>query len=85
ENANSPALRNHRESMELEYKFIAGLGMIFNKEEQAGKIIAEMQETVKDVQSRIRGRRKPKVMIVEGLGKNLVAYDDSKLAGDICT
>ena len=44
-----------------------------------------MQETVKDVQSRIRGRRKPKVMIVEGLGKNLVAYDDSKLAGDICT
>lgn len=85
ENANSPALRNHRESLELEYKFIAGLGMIFNKEEQAGKIIAEMQETVKNVQSRIRGRRKPKVMIVEGLGKNLVAYDDSKLAGDICT
>ena len=43
--------------------------MIFNKEEQAGKIIAEMQETVKDVQSRIRGRRKPKVMIVEGWEK----------------
>lgn len=59
--------------------------MIFNKEEQAGKIIAEMQETVENVQSRIRGCRKPKVMIVEQLGKNLVAYDDSKLAGDICT
>lgn len=85
ENTNAPALHNHRESLELEYKFIAGLGMIFNKEEQAKKIIAEMQETVKDVQSRISSRRKPKVMIVERLGKNLVAYDDTKLAGDICT
>ena len=83
-NANSPASRNHRESLELEYEFILGLGTIFDKEKQARKLVQEMENTISSIRDKTNGKAKSKVIIVEQLGKQLVAYDDAKLAGDIC-
>ncbi|MEG0798711.1 MAG: ABC transporter substrate-binding protein [Acidaminococcaceae bacterium] len=84
-NANAPASRKHQETLELEYKFILGLGTIFDRTTAARQIVARMQNTIDRLSTRAQGVPKPKVMIIEQLGKHLVAYDATKLAGDICT
>ena len=84
-NANRPALRTQRETLEKEYDFILGLGIIFNKEAKARKLVEDMERTIDSVRIQSQGRLKPKVLIIEQLGKNLITYDDTKLAGDICT
>ncbi|MGM9571179.1 MAG: ABC transporter substrate-binding protein [bacterium] len=86
-NANKPASHKHRETLELEYEFILGLGRIFDKEDKARKIVAQMNNTISKVCSEVAmgNKSKQKVMIIEQLGKQLVSYDDTKLAGDICT
>lgn len=84
-NANSPASHVHRETLEQELDFILGLGTIFNREEAAQAIVKEMYDTIAYYRKQTQGRPQPKVMIIEGLGKQLIAYDETKLAGDICT
>lgn len=84
-NANSPTSKNHRETLEQELGFILGLGTIFAKEEQANALVQEMYDTIAYYRRLAQNQPKPKVMILEGLGKNIVAYDKTKLAGDICT
>lgn len=84
-NANSPASHVHRETLEQELDFILGLGTIFNKEEAAQAIVQEMYDTIAYYRKQTQGRPQPKVMIIEGLGKQMIAYDETKLAGDICT
>ena len=83
-NANSPTSHNKKETLEQEWDFILGLGTIFDKETEAKKIVADMQQDIAAVREKTQSLPKPKVMIIEMLGKNIVAYDDSKLAGDIC-
>lgn len=84
-NANSPISHKHRESLEDEMGFILGLGTIFDKEQQARAIVNDMYATIDYYQHKSPYMPKPKVMILEELGKSIVAYDDTKLAGDICT
>lgn len=84
-NANSPGNRSHIETLEQEYEFILGLGKIFDCEEKAKRIVAAMQNDIKNINSLTEGREKPKVMIVEQLGGAIVVYDDKKLAGNICS
>ncbi|MGM9569188.1 MAG: ABC transporter substrate-binding protein [Phascolarctobacterium sp.] len=84
-NANSPSSRVHRESLDDELGFILGLGTIFDKEARAKAIVQDMYDTIEYYKQRSHGMPKPKVMIIEGLGKQKVAYDETKLAGDICT
>ncbi len=83
-NANSPYDREHRESLENEFAFILGLGRIFDEEEKAERFVRETRALIERVRAATKNRRPPKAMIVEGLGRNLVAYDSSKLVGDIC-
>lgn len=83
-NANSPTSHNKKETLEQECDFILGLGTIFDKEEEAKKIVADMQQDIAVVKEKTQNMPKPKVMIIEMLGKNIVAYDSTKLAGDIC-
>ena len=83
-NANSPYDREHRESLENEFAFLLGLGSIFNREEKARSIVEKTRALILAVRDAARNAPQPKVMIVEQLGRNLVAYDRSKLAGDIC-
>ena len=84
-NANSPTSRKHRESLDDELGFILGLGIIFNKEELAKSITQDVYDTIAYYRQQSQGMPKPKVMVIEGLGKHMVAYDETKLAGDICT
>lgn len=84
-NANSPASRNHRETLEQELEFILGLGTIFDREEAAYALVQQMYDTISYYRRQSHNLPKPKVMILEGLSKQLIAYDDTKLAGDICT
>ena len=69
---------------EQECDFILGLGTIFDKENEAKKIVADMQQDIAVVREKTQNMPKPKVMIIEMLGKKIVAYDSTKLAGDIC-
>lgn len=84
-NANAPASRKHKETLELEYEFVLGLGAIFDKEAVAREFVTQMQSTIDRIAEKTKMLPKPKVMIVEQLGKSMIAYDDTKLAGDICT
>lgn len=84
-NANKPASRNQTESLDLEYKFILGLGDIFDQRPRADEVVAQMQNTIDKAKERTKSKPKQKVMIIERLGKNIVTYDSTKLAGDICT
>ncbi|MGM9582382.1 MAG: ABC transporter substrate-binding protein, partial [Phascolarctobacterium sp.] len=84
-NANSPSSRKHKESLEDELGFILGLGTIFDQEAKSQAIVKEMYETIAHYRKQAQGMAQPKVMILEGLGKNIVSYDETKLAGDICT
>lgn len=85
-NANSPFKHEHGESVEQELSFIEGLGKIFAVEEQAAKIISEVQASIERIKRENSGLGSPpKVMIVERLGGQIVTYDKNKLAGDMCT
>ncbi len=84
-NANKPGSHEQKESLELEYDFILGLGTIFDKQQRAQEIIDQMNATIKKVQKKTKDGPQKKVMIIEQLGKSLVTYDNTKLAGDICT
>ena len=84
ENANSPTSRIHVENLDREYDFILGLGEIFNRSDRAEEIVAHCKETLRSIREKVKDRKKQKVLIVEQFGKYLVAYDDTKLAGNIC-
>ena len=83
-NANSPSSHEQKETLQQELDFILGLGKIFDKEQRAQQIVTEMQQPIARVKEKNNGRPQPRVMIVELLGKSLIAYDETKLAGDIC-
>lgn len=84
-NANSPTSHEKAETLEQEYNFILSLGIIFAKEDIAYNIVQDMKNEIKHVRRYAQGKTKQKVMIIEFLGNNIVAYDNSKLAGNICT
>ena len=84
-NANSPFTHNHKESLDLEFEFILGLGKIFDREKEAKNIVDEMRDEIEDVSTRGREGQSPKVMIIEQLSGQFVTYDNTKLAEDICT
>lgn len=48
-------------------------------------LVQQMYDTISYYRRQSHNLPKPKVMILEGLSKQLIAYDDTKLAGDICT
>ena len=83
-NANAPGSHNNKETLQQEMDFILGLGKIFDKEQEARALVDSMQQNIADVREKTQNRTKPKVMIIELLGKNIIAYDATKLAGDIC-
>ena len=71
------------ESLDNMYEEVASLGKTYDKTEQADKIIAEYEETVKEILTRITGKKSPKVLILMGVpGSYLVATEHSYI-GDL--
>lgn len=83
-NANSPTSRSYRETLEQEYDFILGLGRIFDQEDKAKALVQEWKDEIRHIRTKTQGMHQKKVLIVEMMGRQLVAYDDTKLAGNIC-
>lgn len=83
-NANSPKNREHKETLEQEMEFILGLGKIFDKEQQAARIVRNMLADIDQIRSNVQNRPAPRVIIVEQLGGSIVVYGKNKLAGDVC-
>ena len=83
-NANSPSSRSYRETVDQESAFILGLGRIFDREEAAEKMVKEWDNEIQFIRSAAAGMPQKKVLIIEMMGRQIVSYDDTKLAGDMC-
>lgn len=83
-NANSPRNHDHMETLEQEIDFILGLGKIFDKEQRAKKLVADMTADIEKIRMYAKTVRRPRVLIVEQLGGNIVVYGKNKLAGNVC-
>lgn len=71
--------------VEDELTFISNMGKIFDAEQEANKLIEEINTTVKDTLEKTKNRPKQRVVIIELMGKMIVTYDRKRLAGDMVT
>lgn len=83
-NANAPSSRSYRETVDQEAAFVLGLGSIFDKEDAAEKMVKEWDDEIRSIRSKTAGMPQKKVLIIEMMGRQIVSYDDTKLAGDMC-
>lgn len=81
-NTTSPGKLNQRETIEREMKFIRDLGVIFQKEEKAEKIISDTYARIDEVREAVKEQPKPKVMILDRISV-LASYGREKIAGDM--
>lgn len=66
------------------YKDIEDLGKIFDIENKANEVITSMKKRVEDVQSKIKGKKEAKVLVVEGISENkYYAYGQNSLVNDM--
>lgn len=72
-------------SIEEECRFIDDLGKIFDKQEVTDKLIQEIRDELATVKEKIKGRKQSKVLILEMLGRRIVNYDKTRLAGNMVT
>ena len=70
-------------TVENEYQDILTIGKIFNAEEKAEKLVAEMKEAVDKVTKATEGQEKKKVLFIEFLGGKIQVYDKTMLAGNM--
>lgn len=54
-------------TIENTYNDVRNLGLLFNAKERAEEIVAEMQKNIKDVQEKVEGKEKKKVMSLDSL------------------
>lgn len=73
-------------TLENEYTDILNMGKIFNVEEKAEALVAEMRGEVARVAEHTAGAEKaPTVLIVEFLGESISVYGNEQLGGDMVT
>lgn len=58
-------------TIENTYNDVRNLGALFNAKERAEEIVAEMQNTVKDVQEKVEGKEKKKVMLFDSTREDM--------------
>lgn len=82
--ARSSMIGNAGRTLQNEYKDILDLGKIFDKNERAQQLVADMQHEVQFATSQTAGfKQRPRALIVEFLGKDVNVYGERSLAGDI--
>lgn len=69
--------------MEDEYQYILDMGKIFGKENEAEKLVSQMNKEIRFVQRQTQNRIKPRTIIVELQKDRLMVYGKNTLAGDI--
>lgn len=72
-------------TIEDECRFINDLGEIFDKKSVTDKLVKEIRDELKSVKEKVKGRKQPRVLILELLGKNMWNYDKTRLAGNMVT
>lgn len=72
-----------KRKIEDEYSYIKDLGKIFKVETKANAIVEGMKKKIMRVQTLTKDKKKPKVLIIEFMGKKITVYNDQTLAGDI--
>lgn len=84
---NSNTRRNYSErTLENEYTDILNLGKIFDVEEKAEKIVAQMKADVEAAKAEAEKQENEKtVLVIEFLGDSITNYGASSLAGDMVT
>ncbi|WP_455266903.1 ABC transporter substrate-binding protein [Phascolarctobacterium sp.] len=71
-------------TLQNEYKDILDLGKIFDKNERAQQLVWQMQQEVNFAISQTAGyQKRPRVLVLEFLGKEPTVYGEKSLAGNI--
>lgn len=82
--ARSSIITNKKRTLENEYKDILDLGRIFDKNERAQQLVADMQYEVQFATSQTAGfQKRPRALVIEFMGKEVSVYGERSLAGDI--
>ena len=71
-------------TLQNEYKDILDLGKIFDKNERAQQLVGQMQQEVNFAISQTAGyKKRPRVLVLEFMGKEPTVYGEKSLAGNI--
>ena len=82
--ARSSIITNKKRTLKNEYKDILDLGRIFDKNERAQQLVADMQHEVQFATSQTAGfQKRPRALVIEFMGKEVSVYGERSLAGDI--
>lgn len=74
----------HYKTLQNEYNDILNLGKIFDKNEEAASIVHNMQQEIEYVTNKTASYiKRPRVLVIEFLGKNVTVYNEKTLAGNI--
>lgn len=69
-----------------ECQFLEDMGKIFDVEEKTDALVKEIQDEIKSAKEEVKGKSKPKTMVIELSGRGLfMNYDDGWLVGDMVT
>ena len=82
--ARSSIITNKKRTLENEYKDILDLGKIFDKNERAQQLVADMKHEMQFATSQTAGfQKRPRALVIEFMGKEVRVYGERSLAGDI--
>ena len=82
--ARSSMISNAGRTLQNEYKDILDLGKIFDKNERAQQLVADMQHEMQFATSQTAGfQKRPRALVIEFMGKEVSVYGERSLAGDI--
>ncbi|WP_440442026.1 ABC transporter substrate-binding protein [Phascolarctobacterium succinatutens] len=71
-------------TLQNEYKDILDLGKIFDKNERAQQLVADMQHEMQFATSQTASfQKRPRALVIEFMGKEVRVYGERSLAGDI--
>ena len=71
-------------TLQNEYKDILDLGRIFDKNERAQQLVGQMQQEVNFAINQTAGyKKRPRVLVLEFMGKEPTVYGEKSLAGNI--
>lgn len=71
-------------TLKNEYKDILDLGRVFDKNERAQQLVADMQHEVQYATSQTAGfKKRPRALVIEFMGKEVSVYGEKSLAGNI--
>ena len=71
-------------TLQNEYKDILDLGRVFDKNERAQQLVADMQHEVQYATSQTAGfQKRPRALVIEFMGKEVSVYGEKSLAGNI--